>query len=281
MSPFSTCSQVTSLNTPQWDGKYNPFDISFGKFPSYSQEEEDVSATTLFSPTATSDGQPWSTSPSLPTNLPQTRFVTESCPPDTGFIKYEQEPSRAIELPILDCPVTIIPSRKRKASSELLARARKGSIQGIRCNEDATSPLTLESGITSPDLHTKQSPAQLAKDCLVDEACTKQTPSKVIDDKERHKHVEMKYRMQMKDRFADLLRALPDESRALGGMIIGKNPELDKKMTRGKVLDLAKEHIDALDRTRRALEREREMLRYQISMYEAAWLSSGYGALPE
>jgi hypothetical protein len=58
-----------------------------------------------------------------------------------------------------------------------------------------------------------------------------------------------------------------------GGTV--RPPELDKKMTRGKVLDLAREHIIALDRTGRTLERERDILQYQVGLYEAALLSSG------
>lgn len=104
-------------------------------------------------------------------------------------------------------------------------------------------------------------------------ACGNLLVFKEDEDKERHKHVEMKYRKQMKDRFEDLLRALPDQNQLLGGEGATRYTELDKKMTRSRVLDLAKSHIDCLDRVGRELEKERDLLNYQVGLYETAWRS--------
>ncbi len=88
--------------------------------------------------------------------------------------------------------------------------------------------------------------------------------------KERHKHVEMKYRRQMKDKFEELLSTLPThavtvDTNSKSGIVF------QKKIRRGKVLDLAKEHIDLLEREKDTLERERQILQQEVKLYEDAW----------
>jgi hypothetical protein len=92
-------------------------------------------------------------------------------------------------------------------------------------------------------------------------------------EKERHKHVEMKYRKQMKDRFEDLLLALPLQAVSIdtdgrSGVVF------QKKIRRGKVLDLAKEHIDLLQRQEDHLLREQQLLQGEVKVYEDAWFGS-------
>lgn len=184
----------------------------------------------------------------------------------------------------LRIPVAIAPSRKRGTStkkstkSEFVARDKRSTIRHHRQGGDLSQISSVPDARAQEFRRTNPS-KQLGGNEPEELACRKPDVQNLDEDKERHKHVEMKYRTQMKDRFEELLRALPDQSNVLGGEGRTRQAELNKKMTRGKVLDLAKAHIDSLGLTRRALEKERDVLRYKVSLYEAAWLSMGHTVL--
>jgi hypothetical protein len=83
----------------------------------------------------------------------------------------------------------------------------------------------------------------------------------------------MKYRKQMKDRYEQLLLALPVQVASINtngksGIVFQKN------IRRGKVLDLAKEHIDLLEREKDKLEWERQILQREVKMYEDVWFGN-------
>lgn len=83
-------------------------------------------------------------------------------------------------------------------------------------------------------------------------------------EKEQHKHVEAKYRSQIKDHFEDLAAVLPDPDNGN----FQERREGKRKMTRGKVLDHAIDYMAELEENGEKWARENERLNGLNEMYE-------------
>jgi len=81
--------------------------------------------------------------------------------------------------------------------------------------------------------------------------------------KETHKLIEKKYRNRLNSHFKALLSAISKKDIALEGE---GEEELDRRMSKGKVLVLAVEHIRALEMRTMALEKDRERLAIEVEM---------------
>jgi hypothetical protein len=178
--------------------------------------------------------------------------------------------------PGFDFPIKVIPARKRgsttrrvsKPGGDLVPTEKRSKLDRKKQRDDAGQSQSVAHGARTIG---RPLPRENAPDSL----STQPGEANVNDnEKDRHKHVETKYRVQMKERFAELLQSLLD-----GGEVAEFIVSDDKKLTRGRVLDLAKERIDSLVKRRLELEREREELKRQVSLYETALLMKQGGIL--
>jgi hypothetical protein len=177
--------------------------------------------------------------------------------------------------PVFDFPIKVIPARKRgsatrrasKPGGDPVPTEKRGRLRRNKERDDAGPSQSLAHRARTID-------RPLPKENAPDSLSTQPGEANGNDiEKERHKNVEMKYRVQMKERFAELLQSL------LEGEVADFVAGGDKKLTRGRVLELAKERIDSLVRRRLELEREREELKRQVNLYETAWLMRQGGML--
>lgn len=92
--------------------------------------------------------------------------------------------------------------------------------------------------------------------------------------KVRHNHnlTEKRYRSRLNDQFETLLSALPASSVAAieGGSHGGSEP-LGRKISKAEVLILAKEHIQALETSREALQEQNRKLTTDMEQLEVVW----------
>ena len=115
-------------------------------------------------------------------------------------------------------------------------------------------------------------------------------PSETMEErKSRNSHniVEKQYRNRLNARFESLLNALPDTIRGEGGS--GEEGETqnfdigEKRVSKAEVLDMARRHIQSLERDRDALEKERDELLEDMEQLRGTFtegLQRG-GQLPE
>lgn len=283
-SPVSTATH--GLFSTYSDG-HNPFEASFGGI-AYSDSSQQGSydfpnVQLPLYPSSMGWSPPASTSTcGYPSNtLPLNTDIFHAPQPqrhDEDFGSHLR-PRGHVEL-LENRAITLLPPRKRRRTEESLKKDA-GHMPTPTGSPIRSSILKSEKGF-EPDIQVAStiplvsrrdgSPTSMGKEKTQHKS---NHGSRVLDkEKERHKHVEMKYRKQMKDRFEELLSALPVQM--VNVDMDGKSGVVfQKKIRRGKVLDLAKEHIEFLERDREHLERERQLLQREMKIYEDAWMMPG------
>ncbi|KUJ23050.1 uncharacterized protein LY89DRAFT_679867, partial [Mollisia scopiformis] len=245
-SPVSTATH--GLFTASFSDGHNPFDASFGGF-AYPESQHQLSYDI---PNAQLPVQ----TPSMGLTSPVSQFNTTVChqpQPKRYNEDFGRDATQARPIDLLEHrAISLAPPRKRRRTAE----SPHVEVEDIPTREESatrcSSPLStndVEQDICSPNRRdhsaAKTSTPVLAEERDITEKAQQKSSngSRVLDkEKERHKHVEMKYRKQMKDRFEELLAALPlqvvnIDTDGKSGVVF------QKKIRRGKVLDLAKEHI--------------------------------------
>lgn len=155
-------------------------------------------------------------------------------------------------------------SSKRAKKSPASDRASISSSQGTHANlgpHGTISATQLDSG------SGKQKPLSKLRSAARTSKNQVHRPSETMEErKSRNSHniVEKQYRNRLNARFESLLNALPDTIRGEGGS--GEDSEIqnfdigEKRVSKAEVLDMARRHIQALERDRDALEKERDDL---------------------
>lgn len=240
-SPASTATHQTFLSQ---DG-HNPFDISFGEVACSGFDQQ--------LPFGISSSQ----------NLTYTSHI--ACTPRTMAKPYSAAPTQSA--------TSLASSRKRRRNSEgVTQQSTLGSLP-LR-GSDAKSPKNPRGQNRDPRKVISSDTSTILKtspDTLIageEDIKAKGNIRMLAKEKERHKIVEMKYRKQMQDRFDELLLALPSQAGTEGTSGVASH---QKKIRRGKVLDLAKEHIEMLERQNNDLLRAQDLLRGEVKVYEDSW----------
>lgn len=234
-SPVSTYSLETP-STSSRNGDINPFDSSFARYSSYTGQGI---SPPMFSP-YTTPGSYWSSSPGVasidltfsPPQLGMTPCRTT--PSSFGYSSVGNNFIPANYFPVAESlDITIVPPRKRvtpvkKPSKSAIDPAMIKKRSTIRRKQNSNRASETFQKIASTSLH--------AEEGKVTPAPTEGEDLKSHEvDKAKHKDVEMKYRMQMRDRYAELLLTLP-EGGGRAEQILGSD---EKTPTRGKILDVS------------------------------------------
>lgn len=96
-----------------------------------------------------------------------------------------------------------------------------------------------------------------------------------VDSRATHNFIEKQYRNRLNNHFSNLLDAIPQD------LVVGEvgsgygnleREALDKRVSKGEVLMLAKKHIVALEEKGRELEKQREAMLRDIDQYKKIWM---------
>ncbi|CZR51990.1 uncharacterized protein PAC_01867 [Phialocephala subalpina] len=248
-SPTSTATNGIH-NTPFSDS-HNPFDASFAQ-TAYPDNHQQL-------PYKIHGSQCSLQSPGSQLSSPHSAFPSEAVQLNTDYL-YAPQPKR--------CNGDIVGELQQGAPVEALETCAVSLTQPRKRRRTAHEP-NGEAGTipTATKLPTRR------KTLPSTASDSRPAAGNSAIDKERHKHVEMKYRKQMKDRYEQLLLALPVQVASINTN--GKSEIVfQKNIRRGKVLDLAKEHIDLLEREKDKLEWERQILQREVKVYEDVWFGN-------
>ncbi|KAJ9150657.1 hypothetical protein NKR23_g3587 [Pleurostoma richardsiae] len=164
------------------------------------------------------------------------------------------------------------PGSKRTRTSPSLASGQ------VQAQMDIASHITTAPGPSGASL-TKQKPLSKLRSASRTSKNTVHRPSETADErKSRNSHnlVEKQYRNRLNAQFESLLDALPDPMRApSSGAADGSGMQSfdfgEKRVSKAEVLDLARRHIQSLERERDALERERDDLLVNMGKLREAY----------
>ncbi|KAF8864707.1 hypothetical protein BDZ45DRAFT_684699 [Acephala macrosclerotiorum] len=287
-SDFTTSPTPTATNgifSSPFNEGHNPFDASFGEITcdTHQQLSYDISGsqTSLQSP-STQWKPPHSAFPPNSVQLNTDSLYAPQPKRCSGDFVGEMQQGGPIEA-LETCAISFTqsPSRKRRRTADDPSREaetipsdrrlliRRKTMPSTTYVQPDSIP-TQTTALSAPKIST---PASKTKESIPKRPGLESSGGNSAIDKERHKHVEMKYRKQMKDRFDELLLALPIQVASID--TDGKPGIMfQKKVQRGKVLDLAKDHIALLEREKNKLEWERQILQREVKVYEDVWFGN-------
>jgi Helix-loop-helix DNA-binding domain len=155
-----------------------------------------------------------------------------------------------------------------KAATALPGMIPLRSMQQIQ-DKSAPSGAKSESLSVSRSTASLQSPDQFATTSMAPSQLpgAKTSPLPQPKDKRYHKDTERQYRLRLNEKFAALLKALPDDLVESASGHSGRS-QADKALTKVEILALAKSHITSLEQTQTELEEEGLVLRGQQELFK-------------
>ncbi|KAI1417865.1 hypothetical protein F5Y13DRAFT_63387 [Hypoxylon sp. FL1857] len=211
--------------------------------------------------TGSSSGTPFSTSTADPFALPYYQPVAPDSRPvdtaDTYHHPYPQGYGAVMTSPPPPSSASVGSShRKHKHSS----RSKKSRQQQV-----------LSPGSTSSASNSGKSRLRSASRTSKNTHHNPPATAEEQKSRETHNQVEKQYRNRLNAHFESLLEALPETMQAGEGEDDGEALDLtDRRVSKAEVLDMARRHIQALERECAALEGERDELRN--NMERLRWL---------